>query len=73
MTEPVDEARKAPMPPARASTRAPSRRGKKPVTAYVPKDVHKRLRLLGIELDKSTQEMITEALDDYFKRYGAQR
>ena len=47
-----------------------SRQGKKPVTAYVDKQVHKQLRSLGVELEKSNQEMITEALNDYFKRYG---
>lgn len=47
----------------------PSRVGKKPVTAYVSKDVHKQLRMLGLELEKTTQEMLTEALDDYFDRH----
>ena len=47
----------------------PSRAGKKPVTAYVEKTTHKELRLLGIELEKSTQEMLTEALNDYLSRY----
>ena len=49
--------------------RPPSRVGKKPVTAYVSKDEHKRLRRLGIELDKSTQQMVTEALAEYMKRH----
>ena len=56
-------------PPAMA-TRPPSRRGKKPVTAYVDKQVHKQLRSLGLELEKSNQEMILEALNDYFERHG---
>jgi hypothetical protein len=56
-------------PPAMA-TRPPSRQGKKPVTAYVDKQVHKQLRSLGLELEKSNQEMITEALNDYFERHG---
>jgi len=46
----------------------PSRQGKKAITAYVDPEMHKRLRLLGVELDKSTQEMIIEALDEYFQR-----
>ncbi|NIP14579.1 MAG: hypothetical protein GWM88_07575 [Pseudomonadales bacterium] len=56
-------------PPAMA-TRPPSRQGKKPVTAYVDKQVHKQLRSLGLELEKSNQEMILEALNDYFARHG---
>lgn len=47
----------------------PSRVGKKPVTAYVSRDVHKQLRMLGLELDKSNQEMLSEALEDYFARH----
>ncbi len=49
--------------------RPPSRVGKKPVTAYVSKEEHKRLRRLGVELDKSTQQIITEALADYMLKY----
>ena len=51
------------------NTRPPSRVGKKPVTAYVTKEEHKRLRQLGITLDKSTQQIITEALTDYMRRH----
>ncbi len=61
-----------PLPPDRAP-RASGREGKKPVTAYVSKRVHKQLRILGIELEKSNQEMITEALDDYFARHAVER
>ena len=43
----------------------PSRQGKKPITAYVDPQTHKQLRLLGVELGKSNQEMIVEALEDY--------
>lgn len=53
--------------------RPPSREGKKPVTAYLEKDVHKQLRVLGIDLEKSNQEMIIEALNDYFERHGRNR
>ena len=52
------------------ATRPPSRLGKKPVTAYVDKQTHKQLRSLGLELEKSNQEMILEALHDYFERHG---
>lgn len=55
-------------PPVMAN-RPPSRQGKKPVTAYVDKQIHRRLRSLGLELEKSNQEMIVEALNDYFERH----
>ena len=47
----------------------PSRAGKKPVTAYVDKDIHKELRLLGIETEKTTQEMVSEAIFAYLKSH----
>ena len=51
---------KQPLPPSRA--------GKKPVTAYIDRDLHKNLRRLGIELEKSNQQMLHEALLEYIKR-----
>jgi hypothetical protein len=51
----------------------PSRAGKKPVTAYVAKTAHKQLRSLGLDLEKSNQDMIVEALNDYFTRHGLDR
>jgi hypothetical protein len=50
-----------------------SRLGKKPVTAYVEKAAHKQLRSLGLDLEKSTQDMVIEALNDYFERHGLER
>lgn len=51
----------------------PSRAGKKPVTAYVEKSAHKQLRSLGLDLEKSNQDMIVEALNDYFTRHDLDR
>ncbi|NKB99014.1 MAG: hypothetical protein GKR90_11060 [Pseudomonadales bacterium] len=48
----------------------PSRVGKKPVTAYVTKDLHRELRILGIQLEKSSQEMLTEALREYLAKHA---
>lgn len=56
--------------PLAMATRPPSRQGKKPVTAYVDKEMHRQLRSLGLDLEKSNQEMILEALKDYFERHG---
>ena len=56
--------------PRKTPARPPSREGKKPVTAYLEKDAHKQLRVLGIDLEKSNQDMIIEALNDYFERHG---
>ena len=48
----------------------PSRRGKKAITVYFEPDVIKQLKLVGIEEDKSMQDMIAEALNDYFAKHG---
>ena len=48
----------------------PSRAGKKPVTAYVDKDLYKTMRRLGIELEKPAQQMLTEALKDYLEKHN---
>ena len=53
--------------------RPPSRVGKKPVTAYLEKTAHKQLRSLGLDLEKSSQDMIVEALNDYFEFHGLDR
>lgn len=55
------------------AARPPSREGKRPVTAYLEKDAHKQLRVLGIHLEKSNQQMIIEALNDYIERHGRDR
>ena len=59
--------------PATSSAQPKSRLGKKPVTAYVARNAHKQLRLLGLDLDRSTQSMVIEALNDYFERHGLDR
>ncbi len=61
-------AQSQPRPGAGSTHLPPSRQGKKAVTAYVDPEMHKQLRLLGVELGKSSQEMIIEALDHYFER-----
>ena len=55
------------------TARPPSRVGKKPVTAYLEKTAHKQLRSLGLDLEKSSQDMIVEALNDYFELHGMDR
>ena len=54
-------------PPRQA--RPPSRVGKRPVTSYVDKATHKRLRMLAIELEKSNQQILHEALQDYLDKH----
>lgn len=45
----------------------PSRQKKRHISGYFSEDVHKQLRLIGFEEDKSIQKMLSEALNMYFQ------
>ncbi len=50
---------------------APSRMGKKPLTAFVDPDVIKQLKLIGLDGDgKTLQCMMEEAINDYFAKHS---
>ena len=53
--------------------RPPSRRGLRAMTVYVDPAVHRQLRLMGIELERSAQEMVSEAIGDFFVKNGKAR
>ena len=48
----------------------PSRNGKRQVAAYFPVPVQKQLKLLTVEHDTTVQNLIAEALNDLFAKYG---
>jgi hypothetical protein len=50
--------------------RAPSRIGKKTVAAHFDPAVSKQLKLIGLEADRSTQDLLREAINDLFTKYG---
>jgi hypothetical protein len=52
------------------TTLAPSRRGKRNVSAYVDAAAAKQLRLLAVDLDTSIQALVEEALNDLFRKHG---
>lgn len=51
-------------------TLAPSRRGKRVVSAYIEAAAAKQLRLLAVDNESSTQALLEEALNDLFRKYG---
>lgn len=59
-----------------ASARAPSREGLRAVTTYVSPEAHAQLSMMAIERGQkekrkvSTQELMTEALNDLFRKHG---
>lgn len=56
--------------PAPTLDRAPSRRGKRVVSAYIDPTAAKQLRLLAVELETSTQALVEEALNDLFRKHN---
>jgi hypothetical protein len=60
--------------PARSQgTRPPSREGKKAIAGFFDDAVSKQLRRLGVDQDKSVQDLLGEALNDLFEKYGLSR
>ena len=51
-------------------TRTPSRVGKKTVAAHFDPAVSRQLKQIGIERDRSTQDLLREAINDLFTKYG---
>lgn len=50
--------------------RTPSRIGKKTVAAHFDPAVSRQLKQIGLERDRSTQDLLREAINDLFTKYG---
>ena len=55
--------------PAAPSTIPPSRVGKKPVTAFFDPEVSRQIKKIGLDQDKTMQDLLQEALNDLFRKY----
>ena len=62
----------APTPEIHAH-RPPSRRGLKALTVWVDPAVHRQLRMMALEQDRSAEEMLREAVGDLFQKHGRPR
>jgi len=49
---------------------APSRAGTKPITGFYPQEVRMQLKILAAEQTRSMEDMLAEALNDLFAKYG---
>ena len=49
---------------------AASRVGKRSISGHVNPDVQKQLRRLAVDLDRSHQSLLDEALNDLFRKYN---
>lgn len=47
----------------------PSREGKKPVTGFFSPETSRQIKKLGLDCDKTMQELLQEALNDLFRKY----
>lgn len=56
--------------PERAATRPPSRRDKRAITGYVSPAAFQQFQILRAERGKDVQELVEEALNDLFQKYG---
>jgi hypothetical protein len=56
--------------PAQPTAIAPSRVGKKPVTAFFDPEVSRQIKKLGLDQDKTMQDLLQEALNDLFRKYN---
>jgi hypothetical protein len=48
----------------------PSRKGKKTIAGHFDPEVSRQFKLIGAETDRSLQDMLTEAINDFFQKYG---
>ena len=61
-------------PPRRAQgARVPSREGKRVVSVYVEGDAWMQLRMLGLRSQRSTQDLMLDALNLLFAEHGQPR
>lgn len=62
--------RRAPkkIPSVTQLTQAPSRHGKKALIGYFEPGVSKQLKQLALDRDTTTQELLREALNDFFQK-----
>lgn len=49
--------------------RCPARQGQKMIAGYFDPTVHRQLKMLGVEEDKSIQELLEDALNALFDRH----
>ncbi len=67
----ADKAAVQPKEKARTATPTPSNRlGKKSITGWFEADVLKQLKMIGLDKDMSIQQMVGEALNDFFAKNG---
>lgn len=68
-THAVVTSAEAPAAPSAKTPLAPSRIGKRSVSGHFEPTVARQLRILAAETDRTSQDLIAEALNDLFRKY----
>jgi predicted transcriptional regulator len=53
-----------------AKAPSPARAGTVAITAHLPKEVRDRLKILAVEIDRTMNDLIAEALEDLFAKHS---
>ena len=69
-TDPPSPARQPQPRPVAGGFHAPTRAGKKKVTANLDPSERKRLKMLAAERETTTESLLVEAIHDLFAKYG---
>lgn len=54
----------------RKAGKAPTREGLRAVTFYIKPEAHKQLRLLSVDAGSSAQDLLTDAMNELFRKHG---
>jgi hypothetical protein len=60
----------APAPIAASKTAAAPRKGVRPITVHFPQQVREQIKILAVERHTTMQNVIAEAYNDLFAKYG---
>ena len=76
VSPPATAANAGPAAKARSTTegyRPPSRRGKRAAVAWLEPEAIKQLNIYAIQHDRNVQDLLVEAINDWFAREGLPR
>lgn len=62
-----------PPKPIEAAGRPPARQGKKAIAFWVDPGASTQLRIAAVTMSRSVQDIMTEALEDWFSKHGLPR
>jgi hypothetical protein len=64
------EASDSAVPREPQASQQPSRAGTSPITVHFPKQVRNQLKIMAVEQDTTMHNLVAEALNDLFAKYG---